>query len=324
MLSLQRLTLQSAAALLVVQSMFLPVQAWAQTAAPVRSVQVVPQPNTDVRNDFLLGPTRFELTLAPGEERTIEVELTSRMGRSASFTLEKEDFSPSENENEQTRLYGTQKGPYSAKDWITPLVGNITIVHGERAYIPVTVSVPANADPGDHYAALLAKRDVVAGEVNGGIAVVSRVGALFLITVDGAVERKGALESFTTPKNFYSDTIVPFTLRAKNSGTVRMYPEGEVRIRNILGVTVDRIPVKNWIVLRNSSRSQELKWSPRFALGLYTAETHISVFGEKGPLLSVSFWVVPVLPVLLILIAIFLVSFLVQYFFAHFEVRKKS
>ncbi len=303
-----------------------PIAAVAQESSAVanrRSVQVVPQQNMDVRNDFQVGPTRFELTLAPGEEKTIEIELTSRMGRQTSFTLEKEDFSPSENENEQTRLYGENRGPYSAKDWITPLISSITLQQADRAYIPVTVSVPANADPGDHYAAVLAKRDVSPSETNGGIAVISRVGVLFLITVEGPVERKGTLLSFTTPKDFFTEAEVPLTLRTKNDGTVRMYPEGQINIRNILGVTVDRLPVKDWIVLRNSSRSSTLTWKPTFALGWYTAETELKVFGEAMQPLSVSFWVVPILPVLLILIAVFLVSFLVQYFFAHFEIKKK-
>ncbi len=323
----QRLIAGISAAFLTAQLMLLPVASFAQessTVANTRGVQVVPQQNVEIRNDFQFGPTRFELTLAPGEEKTIEIQLTSRMGRQASFTLEQEDFSPSENENEQTRLYGKQKGPYSAKDWITPLVGNITLTHGDRAYIPVTVRVPADADPGDHYAALLSKRDINPDETGGGIAVVSRVGTLFLITVEGAVERNGSLVNFSTPKGLYTDSNVPFLLRAKNDGTVRMYPEGQIEIRNILGVAVDRIPVREWIVLRNSTRSLTLDWKPTFALGRYTAEAQLKVFGENMPTMSVSFWVIPILPVIIVLLAIFLVSFLVQYFMSHFEIRKKK
>lgn len=314
------------AAFLIAQHLLLPVVAVAQESSPVanaRGVQVVPQQNVDIRNDFQFGPTRFELTLAPGEEKTVEIQLTSRMGRQASFSMEKEDFSPSENENEQTRLYGNQKGPFSAKDWLTPLVGNITLTHGDRAYIPVTVRVPPDADPGDHYAALLAKRDIDPNETNGGIAVVSRVGTLFLITVEGSVERKGSLMNFSTPKSLYTDSHVPFLLRAKNDGTVRMYPDGQVEIRNILGVAVDRLPVKDWIVLRNSTRSLTLDWKPTFALGRYTAEAQLKVFGEDMSVIKVAFWVIPILPVIIVLLAIFLVSFLVQYFLSHFEIRKK-
>ena len=37
-----------------------------------------------------------------------------------------------------------------------------------------------------------------------------------------------------------------------------------------------------------------------------------------------SFWVIPLLPVLVILFLIFLVSFIVQYFFSRFEIRRKG
>ena len=319
-------SLARASAICILSQVLLsPVLAFAQdsTVANTRGVQVVPQQNVEIRNDFQFGPTRFEITLAPGEQKTVEIQLTSRMGRRSSFHFEQEDFSPSENENEQTRLYGKLKGPYSAKDWVSPLIGSITLQHSDRAFIPVTISVPPDADPGDHYAALLARRELDPGENKGGIAVVSRVGVLFLITVEGPVQRKGSLVSLTVPKPFFTETQVPLMLRAKNDGSVRMYPEGDIVIRNILGVAVDRIPVKDWIVLRNSSRTLTLDWKPAFALGRYTAETTLKVFGENMDTLSVAFWVVPILPVLLVLLAIFLVSFLVQYFFSHFEVRKK-
>lgn len=289
------------------------------SSAPIR---IELQPEVPVRNDFQLGPTRFELELAPGETRTLQIELTSRMGRHASFDFEKEDFGPGENENDQTKLYGNLKGPYSAKEWLTPGATSVSLEHGERAFVPVTISVPANADPGDHYAAVMAKRESDE-KTAGGIAIVSRVGILFLITVKGDVVRKGEVLSLSTAKSLYFNMNVPLSIRAKNEGTIRLYPEGTVDVKNLLGVTVDQIPVSDWVVLRNSTRSVQLTWKPTFALGRYTATTNIKINGQPANAMTVSFWVVPLLPVLGILIAIFLVSFFVQYFFARFEIKKK-
>lgn len=288
------------------------------------AIQIIPQTNVDVRNDFQVGPTRFDLALDPGEEKDLELQITSRMGRQATFTMLTEDFSAGENENDQTKLYGANRGPYSAKDWVTTAVNSITLNHADRAYIPVTIHVPKDADPGDHYAAVMTQRDLTPEEKKaGGVNVISRVGVLILITVKGPVVTKGDITSISTQQHLYFDLKVPLSIRGKNDGTVRMIPQGTVDIRNILGVTVDQIPVQDWIVLRNSVRSHAFTWTPKFALGFYTAKTNLTIFGNPVAPMSVSFWVIPLLPVLLVLIAIFVVSFLVQVFFSRFEIKRK-
>lgn len=313
-----------AAASLFFQSA-LPAIAQSGTDILDRPLQITAIPDIPVMNDFQLGPTRFELQMSPGEERTIEVMIVSRMGRNGSYQFELEDFGPSENESDQTKLYGDKVGPYSAKSWLTPQVTSVTLQHGDRIYVPVTVRVPLDADPGDHYAAILVRRDPTSEDkTGGGLSVISRVGSLFLITVKGDVVKKGELLSIATAKNLYFNLSVPFSLRAKNEGTIRLYPEGSIRIKNLLGVTVDEIPVQDWILLRNSTRSVQLNWEPRFALGRYTATTDVTFSDEPTTSYSVSFWVIPLLPVLGILIAIFIVSYLVQYFFSRFELKKKK
>lgn len=314
-----------AASLLAITLSCSSLPAFAQTEEATSSpIQVTPQSDIPVRNDFQLGPTRFEMEMAPGEERTIEVQVISRMGKNSNFSFETEDFGPGETESEQTHLYGKEMGPYSAKTWLSPQVSSISLEHGDRVYIPVTIRVPTDSDPGDHYAALLAKREPTAEDTTaGGLSVISRVGVLFLVTVKGEVVKKGSLLSIATPKSLYFNLSVPLSLRGKNEGTIRLYPAGTIAIKNLLGVTVDEVPVQDWILLRNSTRSVQLSWSPRFALGRYTATTDVLLSGDATTPLSVSFWVIPLLPVLGILVAIFLVSFLVQYFFAKFEIRKK-
>ena len=91
------------------------------------------------------------------------------------------------------------------------------------------------------------------------------------------------------------------------------------------GRTVDEIPLRDWYVLRSSTRRREIVWLPRFALGYYTAQLSISgVGGEPDIRIGAPFWVIPALPVLLAIIAIFGASFLVQIFFSRFEIKKKK
>jgi hypothetical protein len=288
-------------------------------------VQINTEPSTPFSNDFDMGPTRFTLELAPGEETTIQVQITSRMSARRGFTFESEDFQPGTTESQAADLLGPQRGPYTARDWIHAAVPSLELDHGQRAFVPVTVTVPKDADPGDHYAALLLRRTPIASEkTDKGFEVISRVGALFLITVKGPVIRKTSIMSLTTRHKLYWAFPSYLNLRVKNEGTVYAMPEGVIQIRNILGFVVDEIPLKDWPVLRNSERGITLSWNPHFALGYYTARTKLTIYGETVPVVMTGFWMLPALPILLALFAIFLVSFLVQFFFSRFEISKKK
>lgn len=297
----------------------------AENAALVKAgVQVTVEPATPFTGDFGMGPGRQTLVVQPGQERTVEVQVTARTEGYHEYVFETEDFAAGVTPGQTTALFGSAAGPYPAREWIRPAVPSIRLAHGERAYIPVTIRVPADADPGDHYAALLLKRTLAPGETTErGFNVISRVGNLFLITIDGPQERNVSLTSLTVRKSLNWYLPVQMDLEARNTGTVYAAVQGTVNIRNILGFIIDEITVDDWFVLRNSSRSLAVDWKPSFALGRYTAVTDLQAFGAPLPPVETVFWVLPALPLLLVLLAIFVVSFLVQYFFSRFEIRKK-
>jgi hypothetical protein len=260
----------------------------------------------------------------PGEERTVEVGLMSREGETRMYALTTEDFSISDDGFDNVVFYGAGNGPFSAHSWLSPLVNVITLNHRERATIPVKVSVPKNASVGDHYAVVLFQRNPK-GTEGSGFQMVSRIGALFLITVKGDVIREGALQQFLTEDRIYWSLPTRFIVQYRNSGTVHIQPAAHIEIKNIFGITVDDIQLKDWYVLRNSTRRREIMWQPKFALGYYTATLSVKGVGNAADAQeTVSFWVIPALPVLLALLAIFAVSFFVQVFFSRFELKRKK
>ena len=177
----------------------------------------------------------------------------------------------------------------------------------------------ANSPPRDRDAALVVQRDQTEEEKKApGFQIIARVASLMLITVPGTVVQKGSLTSLRASAPVYFSYPVQLVLEGKNEGTVHFSPSGTIRIRNILGLVVDELPVQGWIILRHAVNTVTFDWKPRFALGRYTAAAEVTVLGQTQTL-TTSFWVIPALPVLLALLAIFLVSFLVQYFFSRFE-----
>lgn len=334
---------------LIAASVFLPTVAMAATPVPIPApapaveapeetrtpeeesllrdarVKINYQFGSPRRGDFAMGPGRITVEMAPGEQQTIEVLVTSFTDGLRSYAFESEDYSVSDDGNGSTTLFGASAGPYPARTWLKPAVPGFHLGFAERAYVPVTISVPKDAEPGDHYAALLLRRALLPGETTSrGFDVISRVGTLFLITVKGPVVRDTQLLSLSSRQGLYWFFPAFLQLSAKNDGTVFSQPDGVIEIRNILGFVVDELPVKDWYLLRNSRKTQTLMWNPRFALGRYTATAKLTAYGQDLPRMTTAFWVFPALPLLLALFLIFLVSFLVQFFFSRFEITRKG
>ena len=78
---------------------------------------------------------------------------------------------------------GDEIGPYSIRDFISFPETTFTLSLGERARIPVTISVPENAAPGGYYGSVLVST-VRSAEATESTAprspIIARVGSLFL------------------------------------------------------------------------------------------------------------------------------------------------
>ena len=54
----------------------------------------------------------------------------------------------------QRRAAASDRGPFPARNWMTPEVNRLELRHAERAFLRVTVRVPQDASAGDHHADL--------------------------------------------------------------------------------------------------------------------------------------------------------------------------
>lgn len=312
----------------LVFSMAIPSLVLAQNPASSSVGPVLPvnqESGVAVMGDFQISPTRFVIEMDPGDEQTVQISLINRGGEPYSYSFHTEDFSANGEVSEDIQLFGKVDGPFSARSWIYTPTSSVRLDHGERTTIPVRVTAPRNAAVGDHYTAFLIQRDPVDAGQGQGFSVISQVGALLLITIRGNPERTGHLESFGSQLPVYWWLPSTLKMQYRNDGNVHLVPRGSVVIRNIFGVVVDEIPIKDWYVLRNSVRKRTILWQPKFALGYYSAT--LTVQSEANPqpeTMSSSFWIIPIVPVLIALIAIFAVSCGVQSFMSRFEIRKKA
>jgi hypothetical protein len=289
-------------------------------------------PNDDVFNDFVVGPGRFELALEPGQSRTVELVVSNRMGVDKVFSFETEDAEGTVDGSQPLVLLGDDRGPYTIKDYISVPHNKFTLKHAQRARIPVTISIPADADPGGRYGSLLISIVSDKQELNaaGGAApasvLVSRIGTLFFISTPGTTKAAGETLDFATVNNqsLFTDSPISMSVVFENTGDVHLNPYGEIKITNLLGDEVGFVELAPWFVLPDAIRNRVVDWDRELLIGRYTATAQINRgYDDIIDTQTVVFWVLPWKILLPIFIALFLIFAAIRYIATRFEFKRK-
>ena len=300
-----------------------------------------PLPSDEVRGDFVVGPGRFEVQLSPGQSVTREITVANRMGREALFRLGTEDITASENPGGGVVTLGNEIGPYTLRDFISVAHDEFILEHGTRARIPVTISLPPDAEPGGRYGSLLTSittspRDIdsSAGAQPGSV-IESRIATLIFVTTPGEINRQSQLMSLETENNArfighsnirQSDSTVPFVLTVENTGTVHTVPYGFITITNLLGETVATHAIQPFYVMPDSLRSRIISVPVReLMIGRYTATLELNRgYDDIIDTKTVTFYVIPWMIILLVFLGLFVFFLLVRLFLNTFELKRKS
>jgi len=255
-----------------------------------------------VYGDFVVRPGKNELEVAPGESRTIELEIENRTGESATYLLSVEDVAGSDDGSHAAVLLGSDIGPYTLKKYVEVPDAPISLLHGERALVPVTISVPETADPGGYYGSVLVSAEPESGvgdtgNVTAGAPLIARVAALLFVTVPGRTNREGKLRDFDvvpSGERIFERGPITFSLSYENSGSVHLNPYGEVRITDMFGNEVAFIELEPWYALPGSLRFREVVWGETPFIGRFTATTKINRgYDNVVDTRAVHFWIIP-------------------------------
>lgn len=285
------------------------------------------------QNDFVVEPGKTEIFLNPGETVTKSITVTSRIAKTVKFKLTTEDMMGTNDSLTPIRLLGDEKGPYSVKNFIEPEITEFSLDLGERITIPVKVSIPLDSEPRGYYGALIVSNEpeVLGGEqssqTEGKARLISRIGSLFFLRINGEGVESGFLEDFKLlgpKKAFYENRPSGFEISFKNTGNVHLVPHGLITIKNILGKNVGEIPVDAYFSLPDSIRYREVLWQEGTGLGRYTA--NLSLFpgyGNENQESSISFWIIPWKILIITFIGLVIFISLIYYILTRFELKKK-
>ncbi len=305
------------------------------STTPSRPVDSYPReelPTGAVFNDFVVGPGRFEVELAPGESRTVELIVSNRLGVGRIFSFNVEDMQAAEATDGSVVFLGERVGPYTLKDFISVPYERFYLEHGTRARIPVTISLPADAEPGGRYGSLLtsvaSEQDAPGGPgTQAGTAIISRIGTLFFITTPGVMNRQSELSNFTTlnDQKIFGSGPITFLIESENYGSVHTTPSGVLSIRNMVGEEVGNFEIPTWFVLPQAVRTRQVDWDRELLVGRYTATVQVNRgYDDIVDEMSFSFWVIPWKLLLMVFAGLFIFFFILRFFFSRFEFKRKG
>lgn len=280
--------------------------------------------------DFVVGPGKIEIEAKPGETVMTEIFVTNRISDGRTFEIVVEDIEGSSDASQSVRLLGEAKGPYTLKDYITFPKNSFVLDLGERARIPVAITVPENASPGGLYGSVLISTVQVNDDLPVGSTrspIIARIGTLFFVTVPGEVTRSGELKELAlqNDKLWYERGPINFNLLYENTGSMHLNPYGELRITNLFGEEVGFVELDPWFSLPKSLRSREVTWDRELLLGRYVATANINRgYDDIVDTQTVTFWVLPWKVVLGTFFTVFIVVFGFRLFFRTFEFKRRT
>lgn len=239
-----------------------------------------------------LAPAKFEVTGDPGQTIFGEISLFNEQPTSKTFFSSFENFEPKGDTG--APFFTGAKGDLAT--WMRA-EERVTVPAGERVKIPFSFTIPKDAEPGGHFAAVFFGSQPP-GTQGGEVSIGGKVGMLVLLRVSGYVPEGGGLVEFTSKEKnrFFTALPITFLYRFNNTGGDRVVPMGDIKIKNTFRMVGDTLTAnKNeGSVLPNSTRKFEVAWSAEgnsgqtgffamvarewkdFHFGWYTAEVNIS------------------------------------------------
>jgi len=137
--------------------------------------------------------------------------------------------------------------PVDVGTWIQLAASEYTVPPGQRIDVPFSITVPEDAEPGDHAGAILAV-DADEGNVDPNAApdgitfnVRHRMGARVYVRVGGPVDPALRIDELAVARDGGTATV---TWDVRNTGNLRLSPTAEVRITGLFGRTIRTVPVQ--------------------------------------------------------------------------------
>lgn len=282
-----------------------------------------------------ISPVRMEIAGDPGQTLRGEIELFNEQGEAKTFYSSSQNF----------EARGESGAPYFLPDMNTGLASwinvqdSVVLKTDERQTISYTIQIPQGTEAGGYFAAIFWGTSPPGQQGGEQVSVSGKLGMLILLSVIGELKEGGGLLDLKIDEGSRVVSFFPITFayRFSNDGSGRVQPIGELKIKNLFGLTAATLNANsgNGNVLPGSIRKFKVVWAEKnqeesavvsvekednrgfffaagnqwrnFALGPYKAEVSLS-YGKDNKTADASFWffVIPwqLLSIILAILAI--------------------
>jgi LysM repeat protein len=224
--------------------------------------------------------------------------------------------------------------------WVKLAANEIEIPANSEKSVPFTITVPKDADVGDHMGGIIMQEVEGAGKAMSGtgVKIVTRVGVRIYETVPGEVKKDFEITRFdwrTEDKragSFLKDLLdinkrTAFVIGLKNKGNVKITPKVTVEVRNIFGKKIADLRDKEIGIIfpQKSNEDATIYWEDMPFLGRYKVTLTANFFedGVGSGTKEIVIWAFPYRIIfLLVLIGVLLYLFRLTIFY--FREAKKE
>lgn len=263
-----------------------------------------------------VSPTLFDMTASPTQVWSSSVRVINTNDFPLQVYTTVVNFAPSGESGQGTMIpvFESETEGTSLAEWITLDQEEVLIPAEQTVSIPFTISVPDDAAPGGHFAAILVGTRSF-GDSNGAAQVETSqvVTSLLFLRVAGDIVESGQIRDFVTDRLIAESPEMSFSLRFENTGNVHIQPQGEITITNMWGKERGVVPINKASqfgnVLPESVRKYNFSWTGDWSfadIGRYKAVVTLG-YGEQNRKFvdsTTTFWVIPWRALLLVLVIV--------------------
>jgi hypothetical protein len=280
-----------------------------------------------------IAPARVEIAGDPGQTISGEYLLINEQQESKTFYSTFENFEAQGETGTPNFVTATE----GLATWIDS-PSTITLGPGESQKLKYSITIPSNAQPGGHFAAIFwGTTDPRQSAGDEQVTIGAKIGVLVLLRVNGDIAEGGGVVEFSTKDSVRFFTMLPidFVYRFANDGGDRIKPQGTVTIKNTFGFTTDVFDAnpQDGNVLPGSVRKYDIAWTDidpddekkdektempegfvdtlkfqmsHFALGMYRAKIDLA-YGQNEELVSSASFMFFVFPWQLMLVMVLII-----------------
>ncbi|MCL4353557.1 hypothetical protein M1615_03795 [Patescibacteria group bacterium] len=256
---------------------------------------IAPVNAQDVQRTFTIVPPIVETTLNPGQKTEGVLKVINDSTSPLTFTASVHDFIV-DNPNGIPNLLpvNTLSKRFSGASWIGITPSTFTVLPQSKQTLNYFLQVPQDARPGGHYAAVVYTPTSKLAVKGTGASVETKLGTLFLVTVNGNINESSQVTSFTA-NPFQEYGPVKLTALIANNGDLHIKPIGQIVVSDIFGRVINQQNLAQFDIFPTASRIYTNTVGSKIMIGRFKA-TLLASYGRNNNLpltATVYFWVFP-------------------------------